>query len=70
METKKTSEAVEKQIDIIRKKCEKEGLNIYDVFREAKIPVVTISNWNRKEPNAFDTLSKIDQAIELLKQKA
>ena len=57
-----------KQIEIIREKCEKEGLNIYDVFREAKIPVVTISNWNRKEPNAFENLSKIDKAIESLKQ--
>jgi hypothetical protein len=68
MGTEKKIDAAEKQIDIIRKKCEKEGLNIYDVFREAKIPVVTISNWTRKEPNAFENLSKIDQAIESLKQ--
>lgn len=68
MDAKKNQEVpVKKQIDIIREKCEKSGLNIYDVFREAKIPVVTISNWNRKEPNAFETLSKIEQAIEILK---
>lgn len=57
-----------KQIEIIREKCEKEGLNIYDVFREAKVPVVTISNWKKKEPNAFETLLKIETAIEKLKQ--
>lgn len=60
--------SAKKQIEIIREKCEESGLNIYDVFREAKVPVVTISNWNRKEPNAFETLSKIDTAIEKLKQ--
>jgi len=58
-----------KQIDIIREKCEKSGLNIYDVFREAKVPVVTISNWNRKEPDAFTTVSEIDLAIERLTAK-
>lgn len=63
METKK-------QIDVIREKCEKEGLNIYDVFREAKVPVVTISNWNRKEPDAFDTVNKINEAIERLKTQS
>lgn len=57
-----------KQIEIIRENCEKEGLNIYDVFREAKVPVVTISNWNRKEPNAFATVNKINEAIERMKQ--
>ena len=60
----------EKQIEIIRKNCEENGLNIYDVFREAKVPVVTISNWNRKEPDAFDTVKKINQAIERLKKTA
>lgn len=59
-----------KQIEVIREKCEKEGLNIYDVFREAKVPVVTISNWNRKEPDAFDTVNKINDAIETLKIKS
>lgn len=63
METKK-------QIEVIREKCEKEGLNIYDVFREAKVPVVTISNWNRKEPDAFDTVNKINDAIDKLKAKS
>lgn len=63
METKK-------QIEVIREKCEKEGLNIYDVFREAKVPVVTISNWNRKEPDAFDTVNKINYAIEKLKTQS
>jgi|TARA_R110000851_G_C12762300_1_gene533206 hypothetical protein len=58
-----------KQIDIIREKCELEGLNIYEVFREAKVPVVTISNWNRKEPDAFKTIEEVNQAIERLKQK-
>lgn len=56
-----------KQIDVIREKCENEGLNIYDVFREAKVPVVTISNWNRKEPDAFATVNKINEAIDRLK---
>jgi len=54
-----------KQIEIIREKCKKLGLNVYDVFREAKVPVVTVSNWTRKEPDAFDTLRKINEAIEV-----
>lgn len=62
---------MEKQIDIIRKKCESKGLSIYDVFREAKIPTVTIGNWKRKEPDAFETIRKVNEAIlELEKQKS
>ena len=59
-----------KQIEIIREKCEELGLNIYDVFREAKVPVVTVSNWTRKEPDAFDTVNKINEAIEILSKKS
>lgn len=55
-----------KQIDIIREKCEKAGLNIYDVFREAKVPSCTVSNWTKREPSSFVTLNKINSAIEKL----
>jgi len=58
-----------KQIEIIREKCVELGLNIYDVFREARVPVVTVSNWTRKEPDAFDTVNKINEAIEILSKK-
>jgi len=58
-----------KQIEIIREKCENAGLNIYDVFREAKVPVVTVSNWTRKEPDAFNTVNRINEAIEILSKK-
>lgn len=59
-----------KQIDIIREKCEKAGLNIYDVFREAKVPACTVSNWTKSEPSSFKTLNKINETIEtLIKQK-
>jgi len=71
MEAKKNNVVSEpiKQIEIIREKCKSKGLNIYDVFREAKIPVVTISNWGRKEPEAFTTVKKIDEAIKRLGKK-
>lgn len=62
METKK-------QIDIIREKCKEKGLNIYDVFREAKVHVGTVANWKTKEPEAFTTLAKINLAIEVLSEK-
>lgn len=55
-----------KQIDIIREKCEKAGLNIYDVFREAKVPSCTVSNWTKREPSSFVTLNKINSAIDKL----
>lgn len=62
METKK-------QIDIIREKCKEKGLNIYDVFREAKVPTTTVHNW-KEDPKAFVTLRKINEAIEVLSNKA
>ena len=58
-----------KQIDIIRQKCDELELNIYDVFREAKVPACTVQNWKRKEPGAFDTLAKINETIEKLKKE-
>lgn len=56
----------EKQIEIIEKKCNESGLNIYDVFRRALIPVSTIQNWRRKEPDAFKVKKKIDDIIEVM----
>jgi len=47
-----------KKIDQIRKKCEENNLNIYKVFRLANVPSATISNWERKEPEAFEKLEK------------
>ena len=58
-----------KQIDLIKDECEKYGLKIYDVFRDAKVPVVTIANWVRKEPDAFDTLKKVYDSIERLRKQ-
>lgn len=53
------------QIEIIREKCDKLGLNIYDVLREAKVPQTTVHNW-KKDPKPFQTLDKINNAIEIL----
>ena len=62
--------STKKQIYIIREKCEKAGLSIYAVFREAKVPACTVSNWTKSEPSSFETLNKINEAIEtLIKQK-
>lgn len=59
-----------KKIDQIRKKCEKNNLNIYKVFRLANVPSATISNWERKEPEAFEKLEKINKTIdELIAEK-
>lgn len=69
MESKKIQESPVKQIDVIRKKCEDAGLNIYDVFREAKVPACTVSNWTKNEPSSFVTLNKINEAIEAMKNK-
>jgi len=57
-----------KQIEIIRKKCENAGLNIYDVFREAKVPSCTVSNWTKREPSSFVTLNKINSTIEAMEK--
>jgi len=59
-------ETEKKQIDIIRERCENLGLNIYDVFREAKVPACTVTNWTKKDPSSFATLAKINQAIKQL----
>lgn len=61
--------AQKKQIEIIREKCDELGLNIYDVFREAKVPACTVSNWKKNEPSSFKTLHKINEAIETLSEK-
>lgn len=53
-----------KQIDIIRETCKKKGLKIYTVFRKAEIPIQTIANWDKKEPEAFQVLEKINATIE------
>ena len=53
------------QIEIIQEKCDKLGLNIYDVLREAKVPQTTVYNW-KTDPKAFQTLNKINNAIEVL----
>jgi len=58
----------EKIIDIVRAECEKHDLNIYEVCREAKIPIATVTNW-KNEPGAFSTLKAFFKAIETLKKK-
>lgn len=55
-----------KQIEIIENKCKDAGISIYDVFRRALIPVSTIQNWKRKEPDAFTVKKKIDDTIEAM----
>lgn len=55
-----------KRIEQIEELCEKNNLNIYEVFREAKIPTSTIFNWKKKEPKAFDVFDKLVQTIEKL----
>lgn len=62
MDTKK------KEIDIIREMCEANGLKIYTVFREAGVPVNTIGNWDKKEPDAFTVKEKIYSTIEKMVQ--
>lgn len=56
----------EKIIDIIRLECEKNNLNIYEVCRDAKIPVATVTNW-RNEPGSFSTLKAFFKSIDKLK---
>lgn len=55
-----------KQIDIIEDKCKEHNLNMREVFRMCNIPDATIGNWRRKEPDAFDTLNKVNAKIEEL----
>lgn len=55
-----------KQIEKIQQKCDQHNINIYDVFREAKIPTATIQNWRTKEPSAFETLEKINKTLETI----
>lgn len=58
-----------KQIDILRNECVKEGLNLREVFRRAQVPVTTIQNWDRKEPEAFTTLKKLNDTVEAMKKE-
>lgn len=59
-----------KIIEQIENKCKENGLQISAVFRRANVPQATIQNWRRKEPEAFDKLSKVENAIEeLIKEK-
>lgn len=55
-----------RKIEEIRKKCEKHNISLAKVFREANVPQSTIQNWERKEPEAFVKLDKINETIEKL----
>lgn len=55
-----------KRIEQIEELCEKNNLNIYEVFREAKIPTSTIFNWKKKEPFAFEVFDRLINTIEKL----
>jgi len=58
----------EKIIDIVRAECEKNNINIYELCREAKIPIATVTNW-RNEPGAFSTLKALYKALEIMKKQ-
>ena len=58
-----------KKIDEIKQKCKDTGLEINKVFREAKIPVCTIQNWEKKNPKTFETLDIINETIERMKNE-
>jgi len=51
------------RIDAIQQLCEKHGLNIYEVVREANVPESTVANWRRKNPKQFEAEDKILAAI-------
>lgn len=59
--------AKEKKIDEIKRLCNEKGLNVYDVFREAKIPTATIQNWKTKQPDTFNTYDTIIETIAKMK---
>lgn len=61
--------AAKKQIEILEEKCKKAGVKLTAAFREAGIPITTIGNWKRKEPDAFDVRDKVETAIEKLAAK-
>ena len=52
-----------KRIDVLRKLCEENNLNIYEVARESNIPEATIQNWTRKNPKPFETEDKLLNTI-------
>lgn len=58
-----------KQIDLIKQKCKDAGLKLKPVFEAAGVPYDTILNWKRSEPKAFETVEKINNAIEKLKDE-
>ena len=59
----------QKQIDILREECSKEGLDVRKVFRRAQVQESTIQNWDRKEPEAFTTRKKLYDALEAMKKE-
>lgn len=59
----------QKRIDILRKKCSDEGLDLRKVFRRAQVPESTIQNWDRKEPEAFSTWDKLETSFEEMKEE-
>jgi len=54
---------IKSRIDAIQELCDKNGLNVYEVCREAKVPKDTVTNWKRKNPKPFETEDKILAAI-------
>jgi len=59
----------EKKIEEIKRLCAENGLPVAEVFREAKIPYSTVQNWERKEPDAFETYDKLKETIAEMAKK-
>lgn len=53
----------EKKIDELKRLCVLNNKSLYTVCREARVPISTIANWTRKEPNAFEVYEKLMKVI-------
>jgi len=55
-----------KRIEILEKKCQDNGVSLREAFRKANMPEATITNWRRKEPDAFETFDTVSEVIDKL----
>lgn len=59
----------EKRIDKIERLCKEADIPMTTLFRKADIPYNTISNWRKKEPDAFQNYDRLIETLESLKSE-
>lgn len=59
----------ERRVSYIKRLCKENNITIDMLVREADLPRSTISNWQKKEPAAFENYDKLIETVEIIKKR-